>query len=118
MFLIGEKENLSYDKFVIVIGVDLIKLLIFGIDLFGVFFMCILNDVIKLRDFIENGIKRVVVIGGGFIGFEIVENFFVMGICVSVVDMVEYVMFGFDIDFVEYVENYMVDKGIMIFIGD
>ncbi|HBF0341724.1 TPA: FAD-dependent oxidoreductase [Clostridioides difficile] len=114
----GEKENLSYDKLVIATGADPIKPPIPGIDLPGVFFMRTPNDAIKLRDSIENGIKRAVVIGGGFIGLEIAENLSAMGIRVSVVDMAEHVMPGFDTDFAEYVENHMADKGIMIFTGD
>ncbi|OMK35797.1 hypothetical protein BER30_002027, partial [Clostridioides difficile] len=81
----GEKENLSYDKLVIATGADPIKPPIPGIDLPGVFFMRTPNDAIKLRDSIENGIKRAVVIGGGFIGLEIAENLSAMGIRVSVV---------------------------------
>lgn len=76
------------------------------------------NDAIKLRDSIEDGIKRAVVIGGGFIGLEIAENLSAMGIRVSVIDMAEHVMPGFDTDFAEYVENHMDDKGILIFTGD
>ncbi|UWD47386.1 FAD-dependent oxidoreductase [Clostridioides difficile] len=116
--LTGEEETISYDKLVIATGADPIKPPIPGIDLSGVFFMRTPNDAIALRDAVEDGVKRAVVIGGGFIGLEIAENLSAMGIRVSVIDMAEHVMPGFDTDFAEYVENHLADKGIMIFTGD
>ncbi|MGO0985048.1 FAD-dependent oxidoreductase [Clostridioides difficile] len=114
----GEEETISYDKLVIATGADPIKPPIPGIDLSGVFFMRTPNDAIALSDAVESGVKRAVVIGGGFIGLEIAENLSTMGIRVSVIDMAEHVMPGFDTDFAEYVENHLADKGIMIFTGD
>ena len=63
------------------------KLPIPGVDLNGVFPMRAPEDAITMRDYLEaNGVKKAVVIGGGFIGLELAENLFDRGVSVTVVE--------------------------------
>lgn len=110
--------NFNYDKLVIATGADAIKPPVEGVDLNGVFFMRTPQDAISLRDAVESGdIKRAVVVGGGFIGLEVAENLSLKGVRVSVIDMADQILPGFDTEFAEYAENHLADQGIMTFTG-
>jgi len=112
----NEASTFTYDKLVIASGANPIKPSLDGVDLKGVYFMRTPEDAISLRDSVEAGeIKRAIVVGGGFIGLEVAENLALQGIKVSVLDMADHVLPGFDPEFCEYVENHLADHGIMTF---
>ncbi|WP_032121029.1 FAD-dependent oxidoreductase [Clostridium amazonitimonense] len=114
----NETSNYKYDKLVVASGAEAIKPPVDGVDLKGVFFMRTPDDAISLRSSLEAGeIKRAVVVGGGFIGLEVAENLAVQGVKVSVIDMADHVLPGFDAEFAEYAENHLADHGIMTFTG-
>lgn len=110
-----EFETYEYDKLVIATGASPIKPNIEGISLKNVFFMRTPEDAIALREAVESGsIKKAVVAGGGFIGLEVAENLKQKGIKVSVIDMAEHIMPGFDKEMASYVENHLFEQGIGI----
>lgn len=112
----NETLNCKYDKLVIASGAEAIKPPVDGVNLKGVFFMRTPDDAIALREAVESGeIKRAVVVGGGYIGLEVAENLSSQGVKVSVIDMANHVLPGFDEEFAEYVENHLADQGIMTF---
>lgn len=111
-----ESCDYSYDKLIIAAGARPVKPPFDGIDLNGVFVMRTPEDAVKIREALEAGsIKRAVVVGGGFIGLEVAENLASQGVKVSVVDMAEHILPGFDPEIADYVENHLADKGIMTF---
>lgn len=114
----NENYTFTYDKLVIASGANPIKPNLPGVDLKGVYFMRTPEDAITLRDSVEAGeIKRAIVVGGGFIGLEVAENLALQGVKVSVVDMADHILPGFDPEFCEYVENHLANHGIMAFTG-
>lgn len=114
----NKAHSYTYDKLVIATGADPFKPPVEGINLKGVYFMRTPEDAIKLRESIENGeIKRVVVVGGGFIGLEVAENLAAQGVKVSVIDMADQILPGFEPEIANYVENHLADQGIMAFTG-
>lgn len=107
-----------YDKLIIAAGARPIKPPFKGIDLNGVFTLRTPDDADAIRKSLESGsIKRAAIIGGGFIGLETAENLAGQGVKVSVIDMAEHILPGFDPEIAEYVENHLADKGIMCFTG-
>ncbi|MFR7522205.1 MAG: FAD-dependent oxidoreductase [Ruminococcus sp.] len=113
----GETVTYPYDKLVIATGASPIRPSMEGIDLEGIYFMRTPQDAISLRERLEKkDVKRAVVVGGGFIGLEVAENLASQGIRVSVIDLADHVLPGFDPEMAEYVENYS-DQGIMTFTG-
>lgn len=113
-----ETSTYEYDQLVIAAGAQPIKPPLEGVDLDGVFFMRSPDDAISLRDSLESDkIKRVVVVGGGFIGLEVAENLALKGIKVTVIDMAEMVPPGFEPEFTEYIANHLAEHGIMVFTG-
>ncbi len=114
----GEKSTWEYDKLVIASGASPIKPPLPGLDLPQVFFMRTPDDAVALRDAVEaGGIKRAVVVGGGFIGLEIAENLTAMGLRCNVLDMAPHVLPGFDEEVQVYVENYLAEHGINTMTG-
>lgn len=112
----NEVSTFNYDKLVIASGANPIKPNLEGINLKGVYFMRIPEDAISLRASVEAGeIKRAIVVGGGFIGLEVAENLALQGVKVSVLDMADHILPGFDEEICEYVENHLADQGIMTF---
>ncbi len=112
----NESSTYSYDKLVIATGADPIVPPLEGVDLDGVFSMRTPEDAINLRAAVEDGqIKRAVVVGGGFIGLEVAENLKAQGVMVSVIDMADHILPGFEPELANYVENHLADMGIMTF---
>lgn len=109
-------SSYSYDKLIIATGAAPIKPNFEGIDLNGVFVLRTPDDAVAIRESLEAGnIKRAVIVGGGFIGLEVAENLASQDVKVSVIDMAEHILPGFDTEIAEYVENHLADKGIMTF---
>jgi len=109
-------STLSYDKLILAVGAEAIKPPIPGIDLKGVYFMRTPDDADALKSAVSTGeIKRVIIAGGGLIGLEVAENLAQQNIKVSVIDMAEHILPGFDPEIADYVENHLANKGIMTF---
>lgn len=109
----------NYDKLVIATGADPIKPPIEGIDLEGVFYMRTPDDAIAVREVVEtNNVKRAVVVGGGFIGLEVAENLHEMGVKTTLVEAMDHIMPGFDDEVSSYVENELIENGIMVLTGE
>lgn len=107
-----------YDKLIIAAGARPIKPPFKGIDLNGVFTLRTPDDADAIKQSLKSGsIKRASIIGGGFIGLETAENLAGQGVKVSVIDMAEHILPGFDPEIAEYVENHLANKGIMCFTG-
>lgn len=114
----GEKSTWEYDKLVIASGASPIKPPLPGLELPQVFFMRTPDDAVALREAVEaGGIKRAVVVGGGFIGLEIAENLTSMGVRCNVLDMAPHVLPGFDEEMQNYVENHLAEHGINTMTG-
>lgn len=118
---IQNKEEIifNYDKLVIATGADPIKPPIEGIDLEGVYYMRTPDDAIAVREVVEtNNVKRAVVVGGGFIGLEVAENLHEMGVKTTLVEAMDHIMPGFDDEVSSYVENELIENGIMVLTGE
>ncbi|UOW66646.1 FAD-dependent oxidoreductase [Paraclostridium bifermentans] len=115
----NKEINLNYDKLVIATGADPVKPPIEGIDLEGVFYMRTPDDAIAVREIVEtNNVKRAVVVGGGFIGLEVAENLHEMGVKTTLVEAMDHIMPGFDDEVSSYVENELIENGIMVLTGE
>lgn len=115
----NEEVKFNYDKLVIATGADPVKPPIEGIDLEGVYYMRTPNDAIAVREVVENdNVKRAVVVGGGFIGLEVAENLHEMGVKTTLVEAMDHIMPGFDDEVCSYVEDELMENGIMVLTGE
>lgn len=103
--VVMDKGEVLYDKFVLVVGLKVFILLIKGVENEGVFIFKSFDDVRRIKVYIvERKLKKVVVIGVGFIGFEGVEVFVKFGMEVLIVELMDRFMFiMFDKDMVKFV---------------
>ncbi len=90
-----------------------------GIDAAGVHGVQVLDDGVALRAALASGgVRRVVVIGGGYIGLEIAEAVRRRDVDVTVVDQSEAPIGMFDADIGAYVADAMRGLGIGLSLGD
>ena len=71
----GETYKESYDKLIIATGSSPKKPDIPGIDDTDVMVMWNMSDMTDVKDRVGDGIRRALIIGGGYIGLEMAENF-------------------------------------------
>lgn len=117
------KENKTYtenyDKLILAPGANAIVPPIKGIENANIFIVKNVVDVSKLYDFIHNNnVKKVTVVGGGFIGVETAENLTEAGYEVSLVEAMPQIMRPFDYDMVQILHKEMLDKGVHLILGD
>ncbi len=87
----------SYDKLVLAMGAKPISPNIPGKDLNGIFHVRSVPDVDEIKEWIgSGGVNHVGVIGGGFIGIEVVENLVALGIQVTLIEKAPQILPPFD----------------------
>ena len=82
----GREYEETYDKLILAPGATPLRPSIPGSDLLGIFTLRNLQDVDRIKEWVNHGVKRAVVMGAGFIGLEMVENFVKRGIATTVVE--------------------------------
>lgn len=111
----GMEETYSYDTCVIATGASSIIPPFTGVNLPGVFTMRTPEDAIEAREYLKNNnVKKAVVVGGGFIGLEVAENLLEQGLSVTVMDMAQQIMPGFDPEMADYAQRHLAKKGVKV----
>ncbi len=111
----GAEEVYAYDKCIVAVGASPVVPPLPGLNLPGVFVMRTPDDAIETRDYIaRDGVKRAVVVGGGFIGLEVAENLLEKGMSVTLIDMAPQIMPGFDVEMADYAVRHLAKKGIKV----
>lgn len=107
-----EKE---YDKLVLALGANPVIPPLPGVDDTRIFTVRTLNDADNIKDFIKaTQAQNAVVIGGGFIGVEMAENFAHMGLNTSLVELSDQILGPLDKDMSILLENEMREKGVTL----
>jgi NADPH-dependent 2,4-dienoyl-CoA reductase/sulfur reductase-like enzyme/rhodanese-related sulfurtransferase len=132
----GEVTTESYDKLVLSPGAASVRPPLPGIDLPGIFQVRTVPDARAIREWIERGTihlagmnsysgiqmmrppTRAVVVGGGFIGLEMVENLRHRGFDVTLVEMLDQVLAPLDREFARLVEGHLAMHGVRLALGD
>ncbi len=131
----GAVTTEKYDKLVLSPGAAPIRPPLPGIDLPGVFSVRTVPDARHIREWLDRdreqdvgyafkGVdsvarpKRAVVVGGGFIGLEMVENLKERGLEVTLVEKLNQVMPPLDPEMACLVERYLVKHGVRVELND
>ena len=132
----GKESTESYDKLVLSPGAASVRPPLPGIDLPGIFHVRTVPDAREIREWIEQGSPflagmdrysgfqtvraktRAVVVGGGFIGLEMVENLVHRGFEVTLVEMLDQVLPPVDQEHARVVEAYMEKHGVRLALDD
>jgi CoA-disulfide reductase len=115
----GEEYSEDYDYLVLSPGAEAIKPPIDGIESDKIFTLRDIPDTDEIKGFLdEENPQKAVVVGGGFIGLEMVENLHNQGVDVSLVEMADQVMGPIDYEMASIVHNHMRNKGVNFYLED
>jgi len=107
-----------YDKLVLAPGAAPIRPEIPGIDLPGIFTLRDLRDVDRIKDRVDRGLKRAVVVGGGYIGLEMVESLVRRGVTTTLVQSHDQLLASFDKEMTTPLAAHMVEQGVELLLND
>ncbi len=114
----GEQKTFDYTKLILAQGGRPITPTIQGADYGHVFTLWTLEDMDKISHHLEEKKpKNAVVVGGGFIGLEMVEALVKRGLKVNVVEMMPHVMAIMEAEMAGFIENEMLSYGVGIHTG-
>jgi len=115
----GEVTEQHYDTLVLAPGAAAIRPALPGIDAAGVFAVRNIPDTRLIRAWIDQrDAKRAVVVGGGFIGLEMVENLLHRGLRVTVLEKLTQLMPPLDAEMAVWVADHLREKGVRLCLGD
>lgn len=116
---VNHEDIISYDKLVLTLGANPIKPPIKGINNHNIFTVRTLEDADKIKEFIkENNCKKAIVVGGGFIGVEMAENFAILGLKTSIIELSGQILAPLDKEIAAFAQNQLRDNGVEIILSD
>lgn len=115
----GEEYNETYDKLILSPGSTPLKPPIPGIDAPNIFTIWNIPDTDAIKSYLNSGkAKKAAIIGGGFIGIEMAENLFELGLKVSIIELADQVMAPLDYEMAQILHQHMNMKGIELYLND
>jgi NADPH-dependent 2,4-dienoyl-CoA reductase/sulfur reductase-like enzyme/rhodanese-related sulfurtransferase len=115
----GDLREESYDKLVLATGASAIIPPVPGMDLPFVFTLKTLEDTDRIFTYLKSkNPEDAVVVGGGLIGMEAVENLARRGSKVSVVEFMHQVLTFLDTEMAELVHHYLQNKGVNVYLTE
>ncbi len=113
----GREYEEFYDKLLLAPGAAPLRPPIPGIDLPGIFTLRNLQDVDRIKEQVDRGVKQAVVVGAGFIGLELVENFVKRGIATTVGELQDQVLPPFDKEMTTPILEALAGKSVTVLLG-
>ena len=101
----GEAFSIDYDKLLIATGANPNRPSWEGINLANVFLLKDIPDLEAIMEKVDDGIERVTIIGGGYVGLEVAESFCKLGKHVTLINRGQYVGKIFDEDMATYIHE-------------
>src|SRR5262249_57222241 len=83
----GREYEERYDKLILAPGAAPMRPPLPGIDLPGIFTLRDLRDTDRIKAALDGGVRRAVIVGVGFIGLELAENFVRRGLDTTLVEL-------------------------------
>jgi len=102
------KTSLAYHKLLISTGAKAVKPRIEGINSPGVFSLRSMDDAQKIKHYLtEYSPKSVLIIGGGYLGMEMAEAFYSLGMTVHIIELFPHLLNSFGSEIAEVVEQHI-----------
>lgn len=115
----GETYSEHYDELVLAPGAKPIRPPLPGIDAEGIFTLRNVPDSLQIKSWIsERQVKRAVVVGGGFIGLEMVENLVHLGIHTTLIERDLQILPPLDQEMTIPIRNTLQQKGVAMYLGE
>jgi NADPH-dependent 2,4-dienoyl-CoA reductase/sulfur reductase-like enzyme/rhodanese-related sulfurtransferase len=118
--LTGEAYEEGYDKLFVSPGANpILPRAIKGINRENVFSVRNVVDIKKIDAYIqEHNVENIAVIGGGFIGIEVMENLKESGKNVTLVEAMDQILAPIDKDMAQIVQKEIIDNGVNLVLSD
>ncbi len=113
----GERHDEGYDRLILAPGAAPLRPPIPGIDLPGIFTLRNLQDMDRIKASITGGLRSAVVVGAGFIGLELVENFVHLGISTTLIELQDQILPPFDPEMSTPLLERLRQKGVSVHLG-
>lgn len=114
----GRSYRQHYDALVLAPGAAPLRPRLPGIGLPGIFTLRNIPDTRDIKVWIEqHAAKTAVIVGGGFIGMEMAENLKLLGLDVTVLEMLPQVMPPMDAEMVAPVHEHLAAHGVNLALG-
>jgi len=115
----GETYEEGYDNLILSPGSTPLKPPIPGIDAPNIFTLWNIPDTDAVKSYVlEKRPRRAAIIGGGFIGIEMAENFRDLKLETSLVEMMDQVMAPIDFEMAQQVHQHLKAKGVRLYLSD
>ena len=115
----GADRSERYDALVLAPGAAPIRPALPGVDLDGVFAIRTIPDSRRIRSWIsDHRATTAVVVGGGFIGLEMVENLIHRRLAVTVLEKLPQVMPPLDPEMSAPIKEHLTARGVVLHLGD
>lgn len=116
--LASEREyQESYDKLILAPGAAPLRPPIPGIDTPGIFTLRNLQDVDRIKQCVDQGVKHAVIVGAGFIGLELAESFVRRGVATTLVELQDQVLPPFDQEMTTPIAGALAANGVTVLLG-
>lgn len=112
----GKTFAIGYDRLVIATGARPFVPEIKNTDLNGIFTLRTIHDSVNIRRYIaEMQPKNALVLGGGYIGLEMIENLLLHGCKITLIERGAHILPNMDEDMARIVHEYLESKGVSIY---
>ena len=113
----GREYEETYDKLILAPGAAPLRPAIPGVNLPGIFTLRNLQDVDRIKERVDHGVKQAVAVGAGFIGLELAENFVKRGITTTMVEKNDQILTPFDKEMTTPILETLVARGVTVLLG-
>jgi NADPH-dependent 2,4-dienoyl-CoA reductase/sulfur reductase-like enzyme/rhodanese-related sulfurtransferase len=113
----GRVYEEGYDKIILAPGASPIRPPLAGFDLPNVFVLRNLADTDRIKKAVDSGVQRALIVGAGFIGIELAENFVHRGIATTMLDLNRQVLAPFDPEMTTPMLTALTGKGVEVLLG-
>ena len=114
----GREYSETYDKLILAPGAAPLRPPLPGIDLPGIFTLRNLQDVDRIKERLDGGVRKVAIIGAGFIGLELVHNCIGLGIDTTLIELQDQVLPPFDKEMTTPVLEKLLSHGARVMLGE
>ncbi len=113
----GRVYEEGYDKLILAPGAAPVRPPIPGADLPTVFTLRTLGDADRIKALVDGGVRRAVIVGAGFIGLELAENFVRRGVATTILDRNRQVLSAFDAEMTTAILAALRERGVEVLLG-
>jgi NADPH-dependent 2,4-dienoyl-CoA reductase/sulfur reductase-like enzyme/rhodanese-related sulfurtransferase len=111
----GEVYEETYDKLILSPGAEPVCPPLPGINSEGIFTLRNVKDTDYIKAYVQQkNVNKAVIIGAGFIGLEMAENFHELGLDVTVIEMINQVMAPVDYPIASFVQQHIRSKRVQL----